>query len=218
MAQDVVTAESAKPLKTSSQQGRLTLFAEVEGERNSIRAPRSRILELGTETEIRSALRWMLQTDRPCPLDRLITHLRALAVTHPMQELNEAEASLKFRIFCEDLGHIPERIIVEACKSYRRDPENRFFPTPGQMLAICEPAMKARDLQHTGAKRMLQTLSEAEQEPPAPERRMVYLPRPSGWFIRPKSEWREDWLEREVPEGYQIRDTAKSKLREPIRA
>lgn len=164
MAQDVVLTD-AKPLKENSLQERLTLFAELDGEEQFYRTPRAKMLALGSETEVAAALRWMLRPEPPCSPDRIIAYLRALAVTHPMQELSEAEASLKFRIFCEDLGHIPERIIAEACRSYRRDPANTFFTTPGKMLAICEPMLKSQALRRQGAERMLRTL---ENPPPEP--------------------------------------------------
>lgn len=158
MAQDVVPTANVVPLKTSSRLARLMLFAELEGEQKSIPATRARILEIGPESEIRESLLSIRQGEPPCTPERLIAYLRALAVTHPMQELSEAEASLKFRIFCEDLAQVPEQIIMAACRSYRRDPKNRFFPTPGQMIALCEPDMRVRDLRRSGAERLLDTL------------------------------------------------------------
>lgn len=44
----------------------------------------------------------------------------------------------------DDLGHIPPDILDEACAAYRRDPEARFFPRPGQLLAIAEPLLAER--------------------------------------------------------------------------
>lgn len=215
MAQDVAHG-SARPLKTSSQQERLTLFAELDGGSNEPATSRAKLLTLGTETEVLSALNWMLRTEHPCPAERLITYLRALAVTHPMQELSEAEASLKFRIFCEDIGHIPERIIAEACRLYRRNPVNTFFPTPGKLLEICEPMMNARNVQRRGAERMRQSLF--MQDAPAIRVRRPPPFRPGSWWLLPKDEWPDDWQEREVPSGYRIRDTKKGRLRDPIRA
>lgn len=40
--------------------------------------------------------------------------------------------------FCEDLAGYPETVIADACQDYRRNPDNKFFPTPGQLLAYCQ--------------------------------------------------------------------------------
>lgn len=44
----------------------------------------------------------------------------------------------------DDLSHIPPDILDEACAAYRRDPEARYFPRPGQLLAIAEPILAER--------------------------------------------------------------------------
>jgi hypothetical protein len=65
-------------------------------------------------------------------------HLAVLSLCYPQQEMSEAQANLKFQIFCDDLAQFPERVIAAACLAYRRDPKNTFFPTPGQLYALCK--------------------------------------------------------------------------------
>lgn len=181
MAQDLVPSD-AQPLKTSSQRERLMLFAELEAEGRTIPATRARMLTIAPESELRSALCWLMREPSPCPPDRLIAYLRALALTHPMQELSEQEASLKFRIFCEDIGHIPEVTVREACRIWRRDPATTFFPTPGKLLAICKPMMDERAKQRLGAERMLATLDRTELEP-EPESNVYGFPGRNGRVV-----------------------------------
>lgn len=151
---EMIDLETAKQLRTSSRQERLTRLAEWRPET----VTRSEMLALGTREEVARCLESLMANTVGCDPKRLIAHLRALAVTHPMQELSEAEASLKFRIFCEDLRNVPEAVIEAACRSYRRDPKNRFFPTPGQLLALCEPEMRAIGARQRGAVLLLGVL------------------------------------------------------------
>lgn len=39
-----------------------------------------------------------------------------------------------------DLDHLTAYQVEDACTRYRRDPLNKFFPTPGQLMAVKEPA------------------------------------------------------------------------------
>ena len=43
----------------------------------------------------------------------------------------------------EDLAHLPEDVIDAACAGWRRA-ENKFAPTPGQLLAIANPIVTIR--------------------------------------------------------------------------
>lgn len=40
--------------------------------------------------------------------------------------------------FCQDLAGKTDAQIAYACARFRRDAGNRFLPTPGQLLALCE--------------------------------------------------------------------------------
>lgn len=74
----------------------------------------------------------------PATAAEIIKHLAYLDVIFPSQALTTEERSLRYRIFCADLGHLPEWKIRNACERYRKSSENRFYPTPGQLLALCK--------------------------------------------------------------------------------
>lgn len=71
-------------------------------------------------------------------IEQIMGHLYSLALFYPQQELSKKDANLKFQVFCGDMRHVPEPILGEACRRYRTDAKNRFFPTPGQLLALCK--------------------------------------------------------------------------------
>ena len=59
-------------------------------------------------------------------------------------DFTPAQARELYADFIDDLGHIPPDILDDAIATYRRDPEARFFPRPGQLLAIAEPLLAKR--------------------------------------------------------------------------
>jgi hypothetical protein len=40
--------------------------------------------------------------------------------------------------WCEDLAYKTDAELAYGCARYRRDKENKFFPTPGQLLEACK--------------------------------------------------------------------------------
>jgi len=72
------------------------------------------------------------------------TALLRLQAHYWRPEFTPAQARELYADFMDDLGHIPPDILDEACAAYRRDPEARFFPRPGQLLAIAEPLLAER--------------------------------------------------------------------------
>ncbi len=45
--------------------------------------------------------------------------------------------AILFQTFIEDLAHKTLDEIRDGCRRYRTNPENRFFPSPGQLLEAC---------------------------------------------------------------------------------
>lgn len=43
----------------------------------------------------------------------------------------------------DDVGTIPADILASACQQWRRG-DNAFMPTPGQIIALCEPILTFR--------------------------------------------------------------------------
>lgn len=68
--------------------------------------------------------------------EQMVRHLLSLDVIFPSQHLSPDQMTLRFQIFFDDLRGLSESELGMACERYRRDPENKFFPTPGALLAL----------------------------------------------------------------------------------
>lgn len=68
--------------------------------------------------------------------EQIVEMLLDLEIIFPGQNLDRQQAARKYRLFCGDLGHLTEQQLRLACERYRKNPESRFFPTPGQLLAL----------------------------------------------------------------------------------
>ena len=80
------------------------------------------------------------------------------------QTLSPQQVASRCADFCEDLKGKTLDEIRRGCMRYRRNPENKFFPTPGQLLEACRnPFADAKP-------RRYETLAELG---PAPERSRV---------------------------------------------
>lgn len=60
-----------------------------------------------------------------------------LSCPHPQKMTPEAR-KVWLATYCDDLAHLTDGQISYGCARYRRDPANRFFPAPGQLLAACK--------------------------------------------------------------------------------
>jgi hypothetical protein len=65
----------------------------------------------------------------------LLTQLDAVMVS---RALPEAVSGLRWDAYLEDLEDVPADSLDAACKAWRRNPDNKFFPTPGELLRLCE--------------------------------------------------------------------------------
>lgn len=59
-------------------------------------------------------------------------------------DFTPAQARELYADFMDDLAHIPPDILDDAIAAYRQNPAERFFPRPGQLLAIAEPILAER--------------------------------------------------------------------------
>lgn len=55
-----------------------------------------------------------------------------------MQNLDENQARLLFEDYIEELGKFPAEILKDACRAYRNNPQNMFFPKVGQLIELCQ--------------------------------------------------------------------------------
>jgi hypothetical protein len=62
--------------------------------------------------------------------------LSRLALHYWRPDFTPAQAKLMLQDFLHDLDGYTPKDVNYACEVYRQNAENRFYPTPGQLLAI----------------------------------------------------------------------------------
>jgi hypothetical protein len=105
----------------------------------------------------------VIQADVPsAPQDFAVTFER-LAVHYPESKLSSGEQAVLKRDWLRLLGHYPADIFAGACDAYLLSPA-RFFPTPGQIKEIADPAAKYRSLLATRARDTLAAMTESNSQ------------------------------------------------------
>lgn len=89
-----------------------------------------------------------------------------------------------FADILDDVREFSVDEIDEACKTYRRDAANKFFPKSGDIRALILAEHKHQvQLEKLG--------------PPRPRTES----RPICWWLQPRKCWQPHWKESEVPRG-----------------
>jgi hypothetical protein len=70
--------------------------------------------------------------------EQMVKHLLTLDVIFPSQHLSADQMTLRFHTFYADLKGLSDDELAYACERYRKDPGNKFFPTPGMLLALAK--------------------------------------------------------------------------------
>jgi hypothetical protein len=78
----------------------------------------------------------LLQNSAPATVAEIVTHLTALGLNYWTPDLTDGQRKILLRQLCEDLSGKSEPQIAHACKRYRQNAANRFFPTSGQLLDL----------------------------------------------------------------------------------
>ncbi len=68
----------------------------------------------------------------------ILVLLAKLALVYWRPDFTPSQAKQLYDQYLDDLQEYPFADISEACQKYRRDGENKFFPTPGQLRSIIE--------------------------------------------------------------------------------
>jgi len=68
----------------------------------------------------------------------LTIELERLAIAFPRTDMDSKKWMILFQTFYEDLKHKTLGQIQDGCRRYRQNADNRFFPTPGQLLEACK--------------------------------------------------------------------------------
>lgn len=66
---------------------------------------------------------------------------------------------LQFAMYAEDLSELTPDQLVKACKEYRRNPANKFFPLPSALIAIVRPVETELDLGNDVASKVIGAVS-----------------------------------------------------------
>jgi hypothetical protein len=74
---------------------------------------------------------------------KIMTILERLAAHYPAQSRSDAAERYRWADWLDDLADKPLDLILEASTAWRRSP-SAWFPTPGQLLAIVQPALSMR--------------------------------------------------------------------------
>jgi hypothetical protein len=69
--------------------------------------------------------------------EELATILARLAVHFAPRGLSTRQIEAMLEDWMTDAGHFPASTIDAACSKWRTDPDSKWFPTPGQLIAIC---------------------------------------------------------------------------------
>lgn len=80
-----------------------------------------------------------LQNSRPATPTEIITELDRLSLPYHRPDMTEGKWRQLFLMFCEDLKGKTLAQIQMACRRWRQGADNKFFPTPGQLLELCIP-------------------------------------------------------------------------------
>jgi len=74
----------------------------------------------------------------PCTPEEIIASLGKLLLHFPMTNMSTHEKTLLLEDYIEDLSDFPEQAVLDACKEYRLDPDNKFFPKSAVLVSLCK--------------------------------------------------------------------------------
>jgi hypothetical protein len=66
---------------------------------------------------------------------------------------------VQFAMYAEDLSELTPEQLVKACKEYRRNPANKFFPLPSALISIVKPVESDLDLGQDVASKVVGAVS-----------------------------------------------------------
>jgi hypothetical protein len=108
-------------------------------------------------------LKWLL---RPTTRQEIMTSLGKLILHYPQTNMGENQLRLLFEDYLDDLGPYPASEISVACKEYRLNPENRFFPSSGWLV------LRVKDLTYPLRHKLATIEKILNAKPEAPKERV----------------------------------------------
>lgn len=126
--------------------------------------------------------------------------LTALSSHYWRPDFSPVQAAMLVSDYCQDLAACRVDEIEIACREYRLNPKNQFYPKSAQLREIIFANRKHRqELARIGTRVQVES-------------------RPHWWWAKPRNLWSPHWRDDEVPAGEMVRDVTTGKLREPVRA
>ena len=123
---------------------------------------RAQLLALSDEAAMRSTLCAVLAGPPRASVRDFAEQLAKLSLHYWRPNFTPDQAKHVFGDFAADMAEVTAVELREACNRWRRDAANRFFPTPGQLLAMVSESLRDRARQRAGAERLLGILDERE--------------------------------------------------------
>lgn len=105
--------------------------------------------------------RAVIMAEAPAPAEQFALIIEKLALHYPESRLSTQEHKLVVQDWRRLLGELPPDILQAAADAYVMSPA-RFFPTPGQLLAVAEKLWSYRKCLASRARETL-ALIEAQQ-------------------------------------------------------
>lgn len=73
-----------------------------------------------------------------------LTEMERLAVAYPRTDMDPRKWRILWQTYWDDLSHLTLAQLRDGCARYRRNSENRFFPSPGQLLEAARNPFESR--------------------------------------------------------------------------
>lgn len=77
-----------------------------------------------------------LSVRTPATRKQILARVASLELLYGRQAMSDTERRVWLETYCEDLNGRSDDQIADACKRYRQNGENRYFPTPGALLDL----------------------------------------------------------------------------------
>jgi hypothetical protein len=84
---------------------------------------------------------------KPAKLSEILAILSKLRLHYPLANIESRQVEILLSDYVEDLSFSPLDLLLEACREYRRNPANQFFPKIGELLQPTKEKWCARKWQ-----------------------------------------------------------------------
>lgn len=91
----------------------------------------------------------------PPPVPETAALLTRLSTHYWRPDLAPSQVRAMIEDYVEDLRDVPLDILAECCRRWRIDARNKFFPRPGELLALARPLVGDRKRELKGVERAL---------------------------------------------------------------